>query len=154
MTHKIPPDANQIIPSLSVMGAAEAIALYTRAFGAQEMYRMEYPGGDKIMHACLIIGNTKFFLSDANPEMGCAPSASSFYAYFEDVDAMFQQARAAGLDEFWPLTDMFWGDRMGTVKDKFGIYWTLATHMRDVAPEDMTQGRDAWAAQMKAKVAC
>jgi len=154
MAQKIPPDANQVITSLSMNGAAEAIALYTKAFGAKEVYSMPASDGSgKIMHACLMIGNTKIFLADAHPETGCGPSTSSFYAYFEDVDAAFKQARAAGLDEAWPVTDMFWGDRMGTVKDKFGNSWTLATHVRDVSPEEMEKGSKEFAEKMKAKAA-
>lgn len=36
-----------------------------------------------------------------------------------------------------PVTDMFWGDRYGVVEDPYGHRWSLATHIRDVAPEDI-----------------
>jgi len=81
-------------------------------------------------------------LSDANPEMGCGtPSVSSFYVYLDNVDAAFKQARQAGLKELSAVQDMFWGDRTGSLQDSLGINWTLATHVRDVSPEEMEAGR-------------
>ena len=151
MPPKTPEGFATITPSLNLNGAAKAIELYSKAFGAQELYRMEFPGNTgKIMHACLMIGNSKIFLSDANPEMGCGPSSSNFYLYMDDVDMAFKQARAAGLDEMMAPADMFWGDRTGTVRDNFGNSWTLATHVRDVTSEEMAKGRDAWLDKMKA----
>lgn len=149
MTKKIPEGFSTLTPSLNVEGAAEAISLYTKAFGAQEVYRMECPESSKIMHACIQIGNSKVFLSDANPQCS-APSQSSFYVYLNDVDAAFTQAKQAGLSELCAVQDMFWGDRMGALKDKFGISWTLATHVRDVSPEEMEKGRKQFMAAQKA----
>jgi PhnB protein len=139
MTKKIPDGYNSITPSLNLNDAAKAIKLYEQAFGAQEQYRLECPSGSgKIMHACLTIGNSKLFVADVNPQMGLStPSTSSFYVYFDDVDAAFKKAKQAGLSEASALQDMFWGDRTGVVKDAFGITWTLATHVRDVSPEEM-----------------
>ena len=37
--------------------------------------------------------------------------------------------------------DMFWGDRTGCVEDPFGNRWTIASHTRDVSPEEMEEGR-------------
>jgi hypothetical protein len=39
-----------------------------------------------------------------------------------------------------PPQDMFWGDRYGVVVDPFGHNWSLATHIRDLTPEEMMQG--------------
>ncbi len=142
---KIPEGFATITPSLSLTDAAKAIDLYKKALGAQELYRMEWPGTGKIMHACLQIGTSKIFLADHMPEMGCgAPSQSSFYLYLDNVDAAFKQAKAAGLSEMMPVSDMFWGDRIGGLQDPFGIYWTLATHVRDVSPQEMEEGRKQW----------
>lgn len=149
MTKKIPEGFHSVTPTLILNGAAKAIETYKKAFGAQELYRMECPGGTgKIMHACITIGDSKLFLADTNPQMGCAtPSVSTFYVYLEDVDATFKQAKQAGLAEASPVQDMFWGDRTGTVKDSFGIHWTLATHVRDVSPEEMEEARKKFGAK-------
>ena len=137
---KIPEGFSTLTPALNVDGAAKAIELYKKAFNANELYRMECPESGKIMHACLQIGDSKIFLADVNPACG-GPSASTFYVYLPDVDASFKQATSAGLSELFAPQDMFWGDRTGTVKDSFGNSWTLATHVRDVSPAEMEEGR-------------
>lgn len=154
MTRKIPAGFATVTPTLNINGAAKAIALYDKAFGASEDYRMECPETGKVMHACLSVGDSKLFVADAMPEMGCGtPSNSTFYLYVDDVDAAYKQAKQVGLSEVMQPEDMFWGDRVGGLKDAFGIQWTLATHVRDVSPAEMEKGRDAWMQKMKAKKA-
>lgn len=136
----IPEGFNTITPTLIVNGAAKAIDLYVKAFGATEDYRMMLPGSDKIVHACINVGNSKLFLCDVIPGMCPTPSVSNFYLYFADADAAFKKATQAGLTETVPMSDMFWGDRMGAVKDAFGVAWTIASHVRDVSPAEMEEG--------------
>jgi hypothetical protein len=38
-----------------------------------------------------------------------------------------------------PLADMFWGDRYGVVEDPSGHQWAVATHIRDMTPEEMME---------------
>jgi PhnB protein len=138
---KIPEGFTTLTPTLTLNGAAKAIDLYKKAFNAKELYRMEMPNSDKIMHACIMIGNSKLFLSDTDPKMCATPSMSTFYVYLDDVDTSFKQAKQEGLKELYPVTDMFWGDRMGSLEDAFGIRWTLATHVRDVSDEEMEKAK-------------
>jgi PhnB protein len=143
----IPEDFATVTPTLIVNDAAKAIETYKKAFGASEEYRMNCPNSGKIMHACIKIGSSKVFLSDVNPQMGCAATTSSFYTYFSDVDAIFKQAKQAGLQEKSAPQDMFWGDRTGVVSDAFGNNWTIATHVRDVSPQEMEEARKKMAAK-------
>jgi len=46
-----------------------------------------------------------------------------------------------------PPSDMFWGDRYGKVTDPFGHHWGLATHIEDVAPEEIQRRQDEWMKQ-------
>ena len=144
----IPEGYYSLTPYLVVKGAAEAIEFYTKAFGATEMMRMPGPGG-KIMHAELKIGNSVLMLSDENPERGYLSPASrggntsSVMFYTDDVDAAFRKAIAAGAKETTPVTDMFWGDRMGNLKDPAGHQWAIATHKEDVTPEEMQKRMQA-----------
>lgn len=137
----IPEGFATITPTLTLNGASEAIDLYTKALGAKELYRMATPDGAKIMHACLQIGTSKLFLSDTDPHMCATPSTSTFYLYMENVDEAFKRAKQAGMQEKFPVQDMFWGDRMGSLQDSFGINWTIATHVREVSPEEMEEAR-------------
>ena len=140
MTQAIPQGFSTITPSLNLENAAEAIELYKKAFGAKEIAVMKTTDSGKIMHAVLEIGNSKIFLADEFCKNGVKSSKSSFYLYVQDVDATFKQAKAAGLFEEMPVTDMFWGDRLGAVTDKFGNSWTIATHVREVSDAEMQEG--------------
>ncbi|MGD9657627.1 MAG: VOC family protein, partial [Methylocystis sp.] len=63
-----------------------------------------------------------------------------------DVDAVFAQAVAAGATVKLPVADMFWGARYGKLLDPFGHEWAVATHVRDLTPEEiMAAGREAMA---------
>jgi PhnB protein len=48
-----------------------------------------------------------------------------------------------------PVTDMFWGDRVGEVVDTSGHRWELATHKEDLTPEEIRQRAKAWFAKGK-----
>jgi hypothetical protein len=50
-----------------------------------------------------------------------------------------------------PVQEMFWGDRMGSVQDPFGYSWSLATHSRDLTPEEIRQGAQEFFARMAEK---
>jgi PhnB protein len=138
----IPDGYYSLTPYLVVSGASEALEFYKKAFGAVETVRMPGPGG-RIMHAEVKIGNSMLMLADENPERGALSPATlggaacSVMLYTDNVDATFKAAIAAGAKEVQPPTDMFWGDRMGNLKDPFGHNWAVATHKEDVSPEEM-----------------
>lgn len=147
----IPEGFHTVTPHLVVKDSNAAIAFYTKAFGAKELFRMPGPDG-KIMHAEIMIGDSHVFLADEFPDMGsCAPSGSSpvtIHLYVPDVDAVHAQAVAAGATAPMPVMDMFWGDRYGKVVDPFGHHWSIATHKQDLTPEQMAEGMKAAFAEM------
>ncbi len=133
-------DKMNLIPILVVKGADKALELYRKAFGATETYPpMKGPGGE-IMHSSLTIGGNEIFVAEENAARGTVAGQNlGFYLRVPDVDAAMKLAVNAGMTELQKAEDMFWGDRMGTVKDAFGIKWMLATHVRDVSPEEIAQ---------------
>jgi hypothetical protein len=48
-----------------------------------------------------------------------------------------------------PVTEMFWGDRYGQIEDPFGHRWSIATHIRDVAPADMQKAMESMCSHEK-----
>jgi uncharacterized glyoxalase superfamily protein PhnB len=142
-TKAIPDGYEGLIPSKIVRDAAKAIEFYKDVFGATELMRMTHPGSPKIMHAEIKIRNTVLMLGDENPQMGAfAPQpdskmpANSIMIYVSDVDSVFSKALAKGATSTMPPMDMFWGDRYGKFVDPFGHHWGVATHVRDVTPEE------------------
>ena len=149
----VPPEFHTITPSLTLRNAAEAIEFYKKALGAEERMRMLGPDG-KITHGELKIGDSIIFFNDENPAWGCMSpaslggSATGFYLYVEDADKSFQRAVDAGGKTKMPVTDMFWGDRMGSFSDPYGFDWTIATHTQDMTEEEMEEGAKKFQADM------
>jgi len=105
------------------------------------------------MHAELRIGDSVIFLNDEIPGMTAGPSGSSInpvylFLYTEDVDSIYNRAVSMGSKVVMPLENMFWGDRYGKFNDPFGHSWGVATHVEDVAPEEMTRRQTEWTAKM------
>jgi uncharacterized glyoxalase superfamily protein PhnB len=145
-----------ITPHLVCGGAAEAIEFYKKAFNATELNRLPGPQG-KIMHAMLRIAGSAIMLVDEMPEWGSlGPKALkgtpvTIHLYVEDVDAFVKRAVGAGAKLTMPIDDMFWGDRYGQLEDPFGHRWSVATHKREVSPEEMKQAMEKMAAQNATK---
>lgn len=146
----IPDGMSAVTPHLICANASAAIAFYKNAFSAVEESRLPGPDG-KIMHASIRIGGALVFLVDEMPQWGALGplalkgSPVTVHLMVEDVDATFDQAVAAGAKVTMPVADMFWGDRYGQLEDPFGHRWSVATHQKDLTPEEIQQGM----AQMK-----
>ena len=144
----VPEGYHSVTPYLIVNGGAAAIAFYARAFGAEELVRMDTPNG-KLGHAELQVGDSRIMLADEFPEMGAkgpktfGGSPVNLLLYVNDCDAVFARAVAAGATVKRPLKDQFYGDRSGTVEDPFGHSWTIATHTEDVPPDEMKRRAEA-----------
>jgi uncharacterized glyoxalase superfamily protein PhnB len=149
---RVPKGYHTITPHLVVKGANDAIEFYKKAFGAVEHARMPAPNGSAIMHAEMQIGDSRFFLNDemmgAKSPQSLGGSSITVHLYVEDVDALWNQAVAAGCQVTMPLMDMFWGDRYGILADPFGHNWSLASHIEDVPPAEMGERAAAAMAAM------
>ena len=66
-------------------------------------------------------------------------SPVTIHLYVEDVDAFTERAVGAGATITMPIADMLWGDRYGQLEDPFGHRWSVATHVRDVSPDEIQQ---------------
>jgi PhnB protein len=139
------PDAyRRVTPCLIVQGGAKALEFYAEVFGATERMRFPGPGGT-IAHAEIQIGDSVVIVEDEAPERGTqapppggvAGSPSSLFIYVEDVDAAVARAVELGATLVRPPQDQFYGDRDGHIVDPFGHGWTIATHVEDVASEEL-----------------
>ena len=142
----IPTGAENIIPHIVCAGADKAIEFYKQAFGAVEVHRIPAKDGKRIMHACLSIGGSMIYLNDDFPEFCGGKSfnphalqgtAVTLHRYVEDCDAAIKKAVDAGATIMMPPADTFWGDRYGIVIDPFGHRWSIATHLKDMTPEEI-----------------
>jgi PhnB protein len=139
----IPEGQHTISTQLVCKDAPRAIEFYKKAFGATELNRFAGPDG-KIMHASLKLGDSQFSLSDEIPmpdggkspaSLGGTPVTINFYT--PESDRIFKQAVAAGAKEVMPISDQFWGDHYGVVRDPFGHHWAIAHRVEDLTNQEM-----------------
>ena len=109
--------------------AADAIAFYARAFGAEEIRRHMADDGQRIMHAYLSLNGGSLMLNDEFPEYMSAPATPPgsvvLHLQVPEADAAWSKATAAGAEVVFPMADQFWGDRYGQVKDPYGFTWSI-----------------------------
>lgn len=145
----VPQGYHTITPSLVIHNAKKAIQFYKKVFNAKLNFFQEWPDG-KVMHAEMAIGDSIFMIADdcgeshTGHETKCVRSPSdlrgttiSLYLYVNNADAIFRKALKNKAKVVMPMEDMFWGDRMGTFKDPFGHFWSIATHVKNVLPKEM-----------------
>jgi PhnB protein len=144
----IPDGYASVTPYLVVDGGVKALDFYKAAFGATEIMRMEQPNG-RLGHAEFRIGNSIIMMADEHPQMGYrGPKALggtpvSILLYVEDVDTVAAKVVKEGAKVLRPVENQFYGDRSGTFEDPFGHVWTVASHVEDIAPEEMKRRVDA-----------
>jgi uncharacterized glyoxalase superfamily protein PhnB len=157
MVKPIPEGFHSVTPMFVFRDARLAIEFYKKAFGAEERFAMPGPEGRGIMHAELRIGDSIIMMGEENPGHPCksaetlGSSPVNVYLYVENVDAAFTRAVEAGGTVQMPVQDMFWGDRAGSLTDPFGYNWMLATHTRDLTPEQIAEGAKEAFAEMAKK---
>jgi PhnB protein len=143
----IPEHLHTVTPRLVVRNGAAAIDFYRNAFGAEELgERFTGPDGE-LIHAEMRIGDSVVMISDEGDNGAPAKSPESLggvvsaimATYWEDVDAAWQRAVAAGAEVVYPLDDQFYGDRGGRLRDPFGQQWMLSQRTEDVSREEMAR---------------
>lgn len=140
---------------LTVVDIKAATAFYQKAFGFAKRGIMNGPDG-KPIHAELTLRGTTLMLGPENPEWGSSSAKTlgkspvTLYLTTENVDKMVATAVKLGATQKMPVTDMFWGDRCGTVIDPDGYPWMIGTHIAEPTPQEM---KKAMKEQMKAHAA-
>lgn len=150
----IPEEYHSINPYLVVRNAERAIEFYKKVFGAEERFRMHRLDGKTIMHADLKIGDSVIMLTEESTEMKALSPESiggspvSLYVYVKDVDGVFNQSVSEGATVLYPVRDQFYGDRSGYLKDPFGHLWSIATHKKDLSPDEIRKAGEAFFEEM------
>jgi len=132
----IPDGYTAVTPYLIVENAAGMLDFLATAFGAVERLRVPMPGGG-IGHAEVEIDGAALMVSDTIPEY---PTTSThIHLYVTDVDAVYSRAIQAGATSDAAPEDQFYGDRMARITDPHGNRWAIATHVKDIDPEEIMQ---------------
>lgn len=139
-----------VTPHLSIDGCGKAIDFYKQALGAEELSRSPGPDG-RLWHAEIQIGDARVMMSDVFPEMGGKPSVTTLHVFCDDADALYKRALDAGASGKMPPNDAFWGQRYSQILDPFGMTWAIATHIKDMTPDEMRKAGEEAMAQMGPK---
>ena len=116
-----------IAPWLSLRDGARAVEFYKRAFGADEVFRID--GGDSVV-ARLSVAGAEFWLSDESPEhknfspQTLGGGSVRMVLTVPDPDATFDRAIAAGATQVHTVTEEY-GWRVGRLVDPFGHHWEI-----------------------------
>lgn len=137
----IPAGYHSVTPYIIADGASDLLDFMKKAFEAQVAISMKMPDG-KIGHAEVTICDSKLMVSDATDRWKAG--TTSIYLYVPDCDTVYNQALAAGGESVMEPADQFYGDRHGGVKDPTGNTWWIATHIEDVAIEDLAKRKEKW----------
>jgi PhnB protein len=132
---------NAIVPHIYIDGAADGIAFYKRAFGAQELFRIAHPSG-RILRAEISICGSVVMIGDPDHRLYGEPRllggcTAGIHIFVEDNVALLRRAVEAGAEEIQSPTEMFYGANSAGVRDPFGHVWVLLLWKEDLDPAEM-----------------
>lgn len=152
-TAGVPHGSTSLTPFLAIANAAGAIDFYRSVFGARVVDVTEL--GGIVVHADLDFGTGRLQLGEPNPEYGLvsAPTGGadcySMGLYCADVDELVARAAEAGAEIREPVSDFVSGDRFASIRDPFGVRWSLMSRVEDLSESESARRVAEWAAEME-----
>jgi PhnB protein len=123
----VPKIRHTIQPHFRVRGVADIIDFIRTAFNGVEVFRAQRPDG-AIAHAEVRVGDSIVEMGEANEQY--PPYSFGIHLYVDNVDELYERALQAGATALAPIVDQPYGDREGSVKDRFGNHWYIASPVR------------------------
>ncbi len=152
-TSGVPHGFTSLTPFLAVSGAARAIEFYTSVFGARIVSVTEVEG--VVIDAELDFGDGRLQIGEPNAAFGIVPAPEgdddcySIGLYCADADAVVQRAKLAGATIREPLSNFVSGDRYASIRDPFGVRWSIMTRVEDISEEESVQRVEQWAKEQQ-----
>lgn len=149
-TDGTPHGYTSLTPFLAVPNAREAIEFYRTVFGARVVDVTEM--GGIVVHADLDFGQGRLQLGEPNPEYGlvAAPAGDTdccaMGLYCPNADEVVERAERAGATIREPLSTFVSGDRYASIRDPFGIRWSIMTRVEDLSETESARRVAEWAA--------
>ncbi|MGU3646145.1 VOC family protein [Microbacterium sp. C23T] len=149
-----PNSATSLTPFLAIRGAKEALDFYRDVFGARVTDVTEFDG--LVVHAGLDFGLGILQIGEPSPAYGLVPAPEgdddcySMGIYVPDADAVTARAVAAGATVREEPSTFVSGDRYASVRDPFGVRWSIMTRVEDLSEEESAARVAEWAASVSA----
>lgn len=147
----VPSGFTSLTPFLAIPGAAEALSFYREVFGARVVDVTEI--GGVVVHADLDFGQGHLQLGEPNPDYRLVPPPEgeddcySIGLYCSDADAVVDRAERAGASIREPLTTFVSGDRYASIRDPFGVRWSIMTRVEDISEQESARRVAEWASR-------
>lgn len=154
-TDGMPHGSTSLTPFLAIRGAAQAIEFYREVFGARVVDVTEM--GGVVVHADLDFGTGRLQLGEPVPDYHLVPAPAgeddcySMGLYVRDVDAVVEAATAAGATVREEPSDFVSGDRFASIRDPFGVRWSIMTRVEDLSEEESARRVREWADALTAE---
>lgn len=149
-TDGIPHGSTSLTPFLAIAGAKEAIEFYRSVFHARVVDVTEM--GGIVVHAELDFGHGRMQIGEPNPDYGLVPAPSgdadcySIGIYCADVDGVVARAVEAGAEIREPVSTFVSGDRFASIRDPFGVRWSVMSRVEDLSEAESVRRVREWAA--------
>ncbi|TCJ79771.1 UNVERIFIED_ORG: PhnB protein [Dietzia maris] len=149
-TDGIPHGRTSLTPFLALHDPAGALRFYAEAFGARICGVTEM--GGTVVHAELDFGHGRLQLGAVNPSYRLVPlpdgddDCYSLGLYCSDVDDVVTRAVALGATVREETATFVSGDRYASLRDPFGVRWSVMTRVEDLSDTDSDRRVADWAA--------
>ena len=143
-----------ITPFLAVDGADRALRFYRDIFGARIVDNVEMEG--TVVHAELDFGHGRLQIGEPSALSGLVatpseePVSYSIGLYCPDVDTAVGRATAAGATLLESPDTFVSGDRFASIRDPFGVRWSIMTRVEDLSEEESAARVAQWAEEQAA----
>ncbi len=151
-TNGRPNVATTLTPFLAIPRAKEALEFYRDVFGARIADVTEFDG--IVVHASLDFGVGLLQIGEPSPQYRLVPAPEgeddcySLGVYVPDVDAVTARAVAAGATVREEPSTFVSGDRFSSIRDPFGVRWSIMTRVEDLSEEESAARVAEWAASV------
>lgn len=153
-TNGTPHGYSSITPFIPLANPGEALDFYQRVFGATLVNSST--AGDVVVHAELDFGNGRLQLGAASPDyhllapnLDSDDAAFSLALYCADVDAVVERAVEAGATVREPVATFVSGDRFASIRDPFGVRWSVMTRVEDLSDAESDARVKEWLASQE-----
>lgn len=134
MTTTAPHGYGTVTPWIIVRGAARFLDFLAAAFGARETARVQNPDST-IGHAEAAIGDSVVMMFDAAD--GWPDTPAFLRLYVSNADDAVARAIEAGCTSVTAVTELFWGDKVGRVRDPWGNLWWIQQHIAELSDDEV-----------------
>jgi PhnB protein len=132
----IPDGYTAVTPWIISRDTDRVLAFISAAFGGVELARV-LDDDSRIGHAEARIGDAVVMLFDS--PAGWAETPAFLRVFVDDADDAFERAITAGGEGVTRPTELFWGDKIGRVRDPLGNVWWVQQRVADLTGDEIAE---------------